>query len=298
MRAKTYFRYLYYFLNRGKIKAPKFNSNSHPHVALCLYGIVGDVKGKAGNTVKSSKDLLEQAYSHYKDKIFAHNPNVDVFVHTWSVDLKEPIEKLYKPKKAIYQKQVEFNVAPHIQSKERRAKNHYSRWYSTKRVIEAKAAYEKENEFKYDLVLVTRFDLAFLEDIHFNQLDPQYFYAANWYSKINLLGFIPLFLPVGAPYAGSGLADLWFIANSENMDKFGTLYDHINEYTLPGKCAPSQFGISNHTLSGYHLKQIGLLPKLRLKYNRVMFYPGRGFNYKGVKDSTPLVRRYYHYSEM
>jgi hypothetical protein len=70
------------------------------------------------------------------------------------------------------------------------------------------------------------------------------------------------------------------------MDIFSTLFNYLNEYTLPNKkwnkdnsIVDSAGTISNHRLAPAHLERLGLLDKLELK-----FY---------THDDFPLVRRLY-----
>jgi hypothetical protein len=58
---------------------------------------LGSVKGKSGDTEKSSSDVLDIAFNHVKKHILDVN-DIDIFIHSWDVDLKEEIVSLYKPK--------------------------------------------------------------------------------------------------------------------------------------------------------------------------------------------------------
>ena len=40
--------------------------------------------------------------------------------------------------------------------------------------------YELKNNIKYDLVLMTRFDIAWEEKINFENIDTNKFYSSNW----------------------------------------------------------------------------------------------------------------------
>ena len=93
----------------------------------------------------------------------------------------------------------------------------------------------------------------------------------------------------GYPYQKEGgLADLWFFSSSENIDKFTTLYDHMDEYTKPGRCPTSpKVGVSNHYLATYHLKRTDLINKLRFVFKHLS------------KDQVdPLVRVKYFNSKI
>lgn len=295
-------KYLHNLITKRNFKKPpQYKAPQTPRVAFCLFGLIGGVKGYSRDNIIGSEDVLNIGYEHCKKHIFNKNLNVDVFIHTWSIDLEKEITQLYKPTKSIFQKQITFDIPNYIPRKEGREFSQYSMSYSIKKVIELKARYEKENNFKYDLVMLTRFDLAFEEDFIFNKFDPAYFYAANWYSRINLFGFIPIYIPMGYPYLGyGGLVDLWFISSSENMDKFSRLFDYLDEYNRPENCDRTEGGISNHSLVRYHLQKVGLSNKIRFVFNHLGWKTSRPhflFRWYSPKESTPLVRRKYFNSK-
>src|SRR3989344_6075044 len=260
-----------------------------PRVAICLFGLVGGIKGKTRESSLSSQEVLELGFKHYDEHFFKKNKNIDVFVHTWSTELEQPILTLYKPRKSIFEKQKQFEMSDQMEGTEQRKFVHYSMTYSIKKVVELKAAYEKEQGITYDFVFLSRFDIAWDEDFTFSHFDPQYFYAAKFYSQFHR--FIPLYVPIGYPYTGIGMADLWFFSNSPTMDIFSTLYDHLEEYAQPGKCPTTKFGVSFHNLASYHLLQKGLAQKLRF-YGNLVVFTGK-YSSIGPKDSSPLVRRKY-----
>jgi len=197
--------------------------------ALCLFGIVGGKQGKDGKG--GNVDYLI-AYNHYKKHILSKN-DVDVFIHTWSCDLKKELKETYQPKKSIFEKQKRFawfNKYKH------RA---WSRWYSSKKTLELKKEYEKENNFVYDWVMVSRLDLAFFTDVIFDKYDSNYFYASHWNDVPNL--------KEGRTKAnkenhhqGKGFMDLWFFSNSKMMDEFSTLYDKRKNYDINPHLASMQ----------------------------------------------------------
>ena len=61
-----------------------------------------------------------------------------------------------------------------------RKQNHYSRWYSNKMVNNLRSQYEKENKFKYDFVMTSRFDLAFEKDLFFEDYEPSFFMPVDF----------------------------------------------------------------------------------------------------------------------
>lgn len=266
-------------------------------VALCLYGIVGGDSGKGGQG--SSAETLKIGHRHYRQFLIDANAEVDVFVHTWSVDQKARIERLYQPKRAIYEPQIKFKVPKWVRGDAERKNNHYSKWYSTKRTLDLKRVYEEANNFKYDFVMTTRFDIALKTPFKFDGFDPDKFYAGHWCKIVNANGVDvfkggrgPLYgllkkgakidnykhAHTGYPHTDEGLIDQWFFSGSKNMDAFASLYDRLDEYTKPGnRLNDASNRISNHRLALHHLKQAKLIDKLDFAYH--------------LHDEFPLIRR-------
>src|SRR3989344_8811559 len=89
--------YIKEILTNNIDKLPNYKSTKEPRVAFCLYVVVGGIKGKSGDNKSSSEEILEIGFKDYKKHIFSLNKNVDIFIHTWSRDIKEEINRLYKP---------------------------------------------------------------------------------------------------------------------------------------------------------------------------------------------------------
>lgn len=267
-------------------------------VALCLYGLVGGDSGKGG--MGSSDKTLTIGYEHYRNNLIEVNDHVDVFIHTWSLDQKDQIIKLYSPTKYVFEKQIQFKVPPYVKGDTQRKNNHYSKWYSTMRSVQLKREHELEQNFKYDFVIVSRFDIALKSKFDFSQHDPEKFYVGNWCTFCDKRGKDlfkggrgPMYemmekgkdlselkhRHIGYPHdKENGFIDQWFFSGSENMDVFADLYSHLDDYTRPGKCPNDRSGrISNHRLSFYHVEQSDLLGRLDFAYH--------------LHDDFPLVRR-------
>ena len=119
-----------------------------PKVALCLSGYVGSFSVPIWQEYKSDERVLNIGYEHFQKHLFDKN-NVDVFIHSWDVGFEDKIDKLYKPKSAIYQEQIKFKIPKHLQ-RSVRVNDFYSRWYTQKKSVELKTQYENEHNFKYD----------------------------------------------------------------------------------------------------------------------------------------------------
>ena len=227
-------------------------------IELCFHGLIGGVRGKnmEVNPAFSTEDggsatVLGTSYKHNKKNIINCNENIDVFVHSWSYDIENEINNLYKPKLMLAEKQIMFKVPDYIRSSSKRAFAHFSRWYSFKKVVELKRQYEIDNNIIYDFVLVQRFDLLWNIQVLFDNLKKDIFYIGN--SKLN---------------PKVEISDRWFISNSKDMDRFSMLYDLIPEYMLPGRFDSSKqwSGISRHSLCRYHLEQLGIEEEIKFNY--------------------------------
>ena len=82
-----------------------------------------------------------------------------------------------------------------------------------------KKQYEEENNFKYDLVVNARFDLCFNRPFDFGNLPTNKFHIPIEKDKPEY-GW-----PVGRPE----IIDYIFASSSENMDKFSSLFDKLDE---------------------------------------------------------------------
>lgn len=237
-------------------------------VALCLHGLVGSTRGKNGDLKGGFNEVLDYSFEH--NKKFILGDNVDVFIHSWSTELKKDIIFKYKPKLYLIEPQINFEVPSYINADKKRAFNHLSRWYSYKKSVELKAKYEYEHNMEYDFVLVQRFDLCWNLSIDFSNMSKEKLYVGKSSLDTN-----------------KEWSDRWFISNSNNANKFATLYDKFEEYMGSEGELPSSkqyAGISSHFLCRHHSKKLGLQEEF--KYN---------FGGYGAKpDDYNEVRRLYY----
>ena len=216
-------------------------------IALCLSGYF--------NSLTDQTSLGDDGFLYIKKNIFnkvSPESEIDVFFHNWEPDMEDKLLELYKPKKYIVEKQIDFDkIAKEnkISKKDYGYENKLGTWtidsksgrgyagperilsqfYTLQKSIELKKEYEVVNNFKYDCVIKSRFDLGMInrntsgpgkgnpypcQCINFDETnDMSYFYQVYW----------DLF--------NEGPADMWFYSNSENMDNFLYLYDKtLNEY--------------------------------------------------------------------
>tara|TARA_Y100000592_G_scaffold96629_1_gene165468 strand:- start:7478 stop:8299 length:822 start_codon:yes stop_codon:yes gene_type:complete len=197
-------------------------------IALCLHGYFANAGG-----VKASIDGHKYISRKLLDKY-----NVDVFIHSWDLENKDTVLSLYNPTECLFEPQMQFEKELEIIKqddffgKNSQAPGMYSIntvfkglsfLYSRKAAIQIKKDYEEKNNFKYDCVILARFDLGqrgknhpqkyYATNFNFNPtLDMKYIYSAFW-NQLN-----------------HGYADHWFFSNSQNMDKLSLLFDMVKEY--------------------------------------------------------------------
>jgi hypothetical protein len=223
-------------------------------IAYTMNGLIGRFGGKHYHLDNTEKDnyknesSLVLKYVNKSLKKYVLNNDVDIFIFSWETDKEKEFTDLLNPKKMKLVPQINFDPPAHLKGRsEKRVLAHYSRWYGFKEVMKLKSEYEKENNFKYDLVINARFDLCFNRSINFDNIDTNKFHIPE--------------LPgsnYGWPSGSPEILDHMFGSNSENMDKYSSLFDKLDEYTLPGEC-PQWNTISNHFLMVWHLNKLGLL---------------------------------------
>tara|TARA_R100000734_G_C3318490_1_gene112696 strand:+ start:4280 stop:5041 length:762 start_codon:yes stop_codon:yes gene_type:complete len=182
--------------------------------ALLLSGIVGRVyKNKSKFEYENDVHVDFRIGHHfYKKNIFNVNDEVDVFIHSWDEKFEKELVQLYKPKKSKFQKQIVFNENKYRHNAE-------SRWYSTMEVTKLKKEYEEENDFVYDVVMSSRFDIGFFKALDFGK-------------------FIDLdtsvYVPAGLPYDPNkkSVLDYWHFSSSKNMDVINNFHPHFKEYGM------------------------------------------------------------------
>jgi hypothetical protein len=191
--------------------------------AVCIHGLA-----------RGSASPAQGAYNEKYKTLLSSIKDTDIFIHSWDIDIKEELKTIFNPINSIFESQKSFkdeinffkkgdiystNTSPKQGEIFRTLSFLYSRYESLK----LKSLYEKENDFIYDCVLTTRFDVGHVNGgsnktsyLKFDQsLDMNYLYQAYW-NQTN-----------------AGASDHWFYSNSENMDIIGNLYNKLFEYLVP-----------------------------------------------------------------
>jgi hypothetical protein len=168
-----------------------------------------------GRNKRGEIQSFEKSYEYLEKNILKEN--VDIFLHGWDDDpnQSQKLLDLYKPKKFILEKQIEFDhpyqhynfVPDGLWNTKDYLNSDYSRFYSIKKSIELV-------DDDYDLVLLTRYDTIFFQVFPFESMSSQNFYVSHW-SHNNY---------------GLGFQDAWFISGLEIMRKWSLIFDRLDEY--------------------------------------------------------------------
>lgn len=212
---------------------------NHARIALCLSGYVG-TKNKFPH--KEDKEYIDinEGKQYILDNIIG-DYNVDIFVHSFDISRKEEIINAYNPVDYIIEEQKkdflisenEKGVIKNNFPLDKTIFNCQSQYFSKKRVLEIKKTYEVANNFTYDWVFLTRFDMAFLRKFEYEKLDNSKFYLAE-------------------PIHDGKYNDFYFLSNSKNMDLICGFYEKMKDCGFPT--------ISNsvHSAIYEYIKKIGL----------------------------------------
>ena len=200
-------------------------------IALCLHGYFANAGGI---------DASVKGHQYINRKLISRH-DTDVFIHSWDLPNKDLVLSLYKPTNHLFEEQLQFENEMSVINqdyffgKDKKAPGMYgtntvfkglSFLYSRKAVVELKRQHENKNNFKYDCVVLCRFDLGqrgkeyhqkyYATNFNFNSsLDMNFVYSAYW-NQLN-----------------HGFADHWFFSNSSNMDKLSMLFDKVKDYYQP-----------------------------------------------------------------
>ena len=249
-------------------------------IAICFHGIHGSTNSGKNYQVTdfdkgfndSSEDVLITVNNHLEKNILQQN-DVDIFFHTWDVQLENKMVELYQPVDYKVEAQKKFHIPNFVGSynvggggySEQRGQAHYSRWYSFKEVNKLKEKYEKENNFQYDLVMQSRLDLCWTEILSFSkEFNPDYFYTST---------------PVLSQFLE--YPDRWFISSSNKMNEFSKLYDLITDYCNPESSIgiPQYAGISSHFMVADYLNN-----KLKYKIKHTLPYRDKHLMYRDLNE--------------
>jgi len=220
-------------------------------IAILMHGLAGS-SNKYGTGQEFDVSI---SHKHFVERILNENPGceIDVFMHSWSTNHENAVIDLYRPKDYIFEDQIHFDFKyivgdPNLPMNEGSTKNGiffgmenirfhslFSRWYSASIVNKLKNNYAKANNISYDLVMLTRYDLAYLESFIFEKMNKD---------KITII----------PPISNHGIHDLFFISNNDAINRICEMFQeitkiehfpgwHIHSHFLTARLIASSFGL-------------------------------------------------------
>jgi len=194
-------------------------------VAFCLSGKTGGLSGKGG-----LGEPVDYEYCHklFNENIIKRN-DTDVFIHSWSVEEKEKLLRLYSPVASIFEEDKDFGATDNLQVNGKKGNNltlfyfTRSKFYSTQQVLRLKKKFEEENNFIYDAVMLNRFDLLWHTPVDFSIFNMDFLYAAHW----NGVDYKKREVDKKNYFKNQRILELWLFSNSKFMDYFGDAYNAL-----------------------------------------------------------------------
>lgn len=228
-------------------------------VAICMRGAVSTYKNKSllknhgyfanPGEIYDNKNYINihAVQKAIQFHIIQTNPRIkfDFFLHGWNQDLQETFIKMYQPKSFLF----EDNM---IYKKEILEKCAYPSCYSgpsqllsIKKSIELKEAYEVKNNFKYDAVILYRYDVLLWKDIILSNYD----LSKQMYSSSYIYPF--------------SVGDFHFIMNHNQAFLFKGCYDWLSKSNTYN----NYIGLNPHYLLYNYITNV---IKLKVKTDGIM----------------------------
>jgi hypothetical protein len=189
-------------------------------IALCFHGNTGFKEKLRGNNLVDLEPLdIKLPIKSIKENL-VNDHETDIFIHTWSKDKKKEIIKELAPVKSVFENHKNFSS----DFKDRKNAT-LSKYYSVEQVNKLKKEYEQKNNFRYDAVFHTRFDLVWFSKIPIEQdFKDKYLFFPNWNTSksINNLG------PFNKDnmHIGQRVFDAWFFTSSKVSDSYTKIYSN------------------------------------------------------------------------
>ena len=250
-------------------------------IAYTLNGLLGGLTGKNSSGSTRDDQLLVLKYvSNLLQKYIVPYNDVDFFIFSWHTDFKDEFEQYVTPKKLKLIPQIDFKIPEHLNGDHiGRVVAHKSRWYGFKEVVNLVSEYETENNFKYDLIVNARFDTCWNKPFDFESLNPNKFHIPI-HPDMLTYGW-----PEGGVHTNIEMLDHVFASRPDWMGGFSSMFDFLDEYTLPGQC-PQWKTISHHFLMVWHLRKLGLLREDIIEKSFATWHEGNPNIIGGSKESN------------
>ena len=227
-------------------------------VALCLSGLIGN----AEKWLQGAELDYKYGYEEYIKKTILDFGNVDVFIHSYSVEHQQGIEELYKPVKSVFEPNLDFKLRGEISKEQLPTPYAFclkSMWYSRNKSVELVREYEEENDFEYDLVLLTRFDIAIFKKFEFDKYDT---------SKLYIAGPIMAARMPNNQIIPHKINDLYFMAKSKLLHKVTSVTNTYENIAVSMNPEWPMESVSSHVVITKHLLNEGVFENVECLFER------------------------------
>lgn len=252
-------------------------------VAILLFGLAGSINNKGG--IGEVVDL-NFAYDGYLKSFNKYQ--VDFYIHTWSFELRDKIDNLYKPKKIIAEKKLPYNKNFWIDEIKKKNSfylnlkkkltnqinkdalmrfNSMSRWTSVKKSFELIPKNEIKN---YDFILSARLDLEFFNEFTFPEELSENQLLVSHYNDSLSPDFKKQPNKKNHTFTRNAFLDFWFGGKPKTMEKFSNLISYFESYSH-----------DSHICSYQHANFLSLTPYFKY-YRYYDFEMVRRYRYKSI----------------
>jgi len=226
-------------------------------IALCLSGFVGN----ANKWLEGVELDYNYGYKYLNDSILS-NGDVDVFIHSYSLEHEKGLRDLYKPVKATFEPNPDFKFRGEISKDDLPSPYTFciqSMWYSRKCAVDLAIKHEEENNFKYDFVLLTRFDIALFKKFEFEKYDTSKLYIAGpiIYNKTNKGTVVPY-----------KINDMYFMANSDLLKDVVEVSDTYENIAINLNSNWPMEKVSSHIIITEQLLRKNIFDKVECLFTR------------------------------
>jgi len=193
-------------------------------IAICFSGQLRNVKSTFEGWYK--KNVFD-VNSHHEIDVFGHSwfdkstvgstyyaaneiPNSVVASDPVPSDIIQQVYGIYNPVRFELQRQIKFDEKNYNERRLHGANPQHglSRLFSLYRAVQAKAQYEAERGFKYDVVACTRFDFVFQEPLLFDTVNKPGIYHPG--------------------YSPHGFNVCYAMGDSESINQYAFLYYNVD----------------------------------------------------------------------
>jgi hypothetical protein len=190
-------------------------------VAICLKGAVSKQGGTHDRFYYNNDLYRDGKYIDYLSVVKSINKHIvepnknytfDFFLHSWNVDLKDELIKVYNPKKFLFEDNTLYNSIIGSIIENPKDFGGVSGGLSLKKSLELKEMYEIESNIQYDIVIIYRYDVLLWIDMLLDEYDTENSIYVNAWGD------------------GSANADFHFVMSNKDSNKFKYLYDSVNIY--------------------------------------------------------------------